>query len=119
MNIIIIRRSGVIKPSKSTQNQCANTGKKYYKYNVSLAFENPKLDNKGFVVDHNKIDEIVKSLPSKGSCEQVADAIQKTLKAELSFTGLKAISIEIKPDEITVASLKYLWCFNRSYIGIF
>lgn len=96
-----ITRNGVILFPKSlaSANQCVKQGHTKYYYTCRLYTDNKKLDELGFIVDHNDIDkaittELIKG-KFKGSCELMSEAIIGIVVNMLKEKKQRFKSIEI------------------------
>ena len=98
-------RTGTLLPTYATANQCKNVGETHYIYEIVCLFEEV-LDSKGFLIDHNDINNVVKNNQNVGSCEEclitIADNLQKILPK-----SCRKFSITIKPWN-SVAHLKLI-----------
>ncbi len=112
-NCYVMTRSGQFISSKDTPNQCVKIGKQIYEYEVKLLFRGDiELDENGFIIRHEEIDEIIQKLSLSGSCEEMHKTLSKAISQFFQFKliGYKAV---IKPplykNETLIASLDYCW----------
>lgn len=75
----IVNRSGKIKLDNSDANQCKDVGHQDYSYHVAATCP-PRLNPRGFVIDHTDIHNAVQSVREAGSCELLCEAIQTAIE---------------------------------------
>jgi hypothetical protein len=97
-----ITRKGTIRldKSKASNSQCITQGHEEYHFECAVAFVDPILDRKGFIIDHNTLNEwFIEAMESFGvipSCEIYGRDLLVFLSRKLRAKGLKAKTIEIK-----------------------
>lgn len=96
-----INRTGTVKTSHTSKNQCKDIGHTKYTYDVQVTV-GAKLDKDGFVIDHTTIDDIMKKLFKKGisSCELMCNRAAKAIIKACKKHGcqVKTVYVKIKPD---------------------
>ena len=81
MEFFIMSRSGEFLPKDYTKNQCQRPGMPAYHYEIKMAFpKTTKLDSNKFIVDHQRVHDLIHSLPLEGSCEEMQMAICSAVK---------------------------------------
>lgn len=103
-----ITRTGIINLPKSlsSSNQCAKIGHSKYYYTCKVFTNNKKLDNQGFIVDHNDLDKAIntelKKNKFKGSCELMSEALISVVMNIMKKKGkdFKSIEITIKANKL-------------------
>lgn len=116
----VIKRRGTfsLEPVDSSRNQCFKVGHSLYNYHVIIAVID-KLDKKGFILEHELIDNTINHKNSLivGSCEQMHNQMHKVLldlPVSKNFIALKTV---IYPAGIDyVAHMEKYWInSNFSY----
>ena len=116
--IKITRRGYFITKNTQESNKCANQNQTTYKYIINIAFDSPKLDDNGFIIDHNVIDDYIQGLVLKGSCEQMSDKIISKLKQELTRKyRVVGIGLSLFTSKNTLAYITETWVTNLLYLS--
>lgn len=113
----VMTRKGHIVPSKMTSNQCKVEGHEDYDYIIKLVFpEFTKLDENDFLIDHQKIDDVIQNMFHKGSCERMHINICERMLKKLERKGLDIIAykcsiipVDKQRNQSGVAMLEYLY----------
>lgn len=95
----IINRSGALRTSAVTENQCKDRGHTEYMYEARVRVGG-RLDKNGFVIDHADIHKAVERAFTKmGSCEQLAMASAKQIAKACRRHGcdLKSVYVKVQP----------------------
>ena len=90
-------REGNFMPKYSTLNQCKDRGHLQYEYICRIRF-NPQLDSKGFLIDHQDIDDAINSIENVGSCEECLLAMFDRVKKVLPLSAIH-LQIEARPKD--------------------
>jgi len=90
-----MERKGMFTSTKSSNNQCKDVGHKYYDYICIIKFQ-PELDYQGFLIDHQKIDDTINSLPNTESCEECLLEMFKKMSRILTKSA-KHLEIRVMP----------------------
>lgn len=89
----LMTRRGSFKPAHSTPNQCKEPGYSEYNYELRMVFDgNVPLDRNNFIVDHGKIDAMVRDLGLIGSCEDMTARILTALDAFMDAAGIPMLA---------------------------
>lgn len=76
----VMNRTGKFEPDYYDDNQCKAKGHLEYHYHIKLVFEGAcKLNDDGFIIDHQEIDDVIQNLGLQGSCEEMHLDIRKKL----------------------------------------
>lgn len=122
MPYFVMTRKGQFKPSHDTNNQCVKVGKQIYDYELKLLFEgNVELDDNGFIIRHEEIDELIQKMELSGSCEQMNLQISKEISQFFMFKliGLKSmITPPVYKHEILIASVNYCWVKENNLLSL-
>lgn len=91
-------RKGTVENPSSHPYKCGSSGRNILWYEMELYFTNPQYDNKGFLVEHERIDaQIVPILGQKLSCEIMAeDAIESLWEFFRNNTEIDNMSITFR-----------------------
>ena len=73
-NVWTIHREGTFKTFKSSDNQCKSKGTSVFVYMWDAVVKG-NLNEEGYVIDHDTINEAIKKLELTGSCEEMAGTI--------------------------------------------
>lgn len=89
----LMTRRGTFKPGRMTHNQCKEPGYSEYTYELRMVFDGAvKLDADAFIVDHQKIDEMVRGLGLAGSCEEFTTRILTALDSFMDAAGIPMLA---------------------------
>lgn len=75
-----------VSDSQAADHQCVKTGHRKYYYACRIKLEDPALDSRGFIADHEEINDIVQGYIKAGnipSCEVLASGIAKAVSEYL------------------------------------
>lgn len=119
-------RKGNFPASQHSDNECGITGCTSFDYKIICLFSgNGKLDNNGFIIDHDKIHKAVLKAKSSGSCEQMQLSIHKRVTTLLKnqTKSLVAYKCTIRPNDETLipepkAMLSYIDCEDTSLLAL-
>lgn len=113
-----MNREGVFSPSKHTENQCGKEGTFHYSYLLTIIVRN-KLDNKGFIIDHDDLNNAIQNTEIFGSCEEMQRIIHKTVINTLPQGVLLGYKCVIKPlDFGSKAFIEFIECNNPEYFSL-
>ncbi len=107
-NFFTLTRYGVInlKNSKSSEVQCAGVSHPLYKYGVGILYaEGLHLDSHGWLIDNNKIDEVVQKIEAD-SCELMLKHIMEGVVELLNKAGIPFIGVKVVVKPFIVADEK-------------
>jgi len=117
MHKMTLTRAGVIivKPEQGTKCQCVVENHTTYYYKSIITFIDPKLDEKGFVIDHGELSTIIsdfyrdKKIPS---CELMVQQLAEMVSDLLVDRNMKPESVFMEITNIPDGSQGYL---NTTY----
>lgn len=100
ISFYILTRRGIFRPSEFTNNQCKEYGWKEYHYQIAVVVDS-HLDRDGFIIDHQRIDNMIQGMKLSGSCEQMHNSICSDLQQLLTGhdVNLYACKTIICPEE--------------------
>jgi hypothetical protein len=106
-----LTRTGKFVVSEKTGVQCKDRGHSSYAYHVEI--RSPwKLDQMGFLIDHNRIDRVVRdhAQMTPDSCERMCMAICNGIFVELAdhSVPVKSILVRIKPEPTALAWMELI-----------
>lgn len=107
----VLTRKGTFTINAFTSNQCKAKGHTSFLYKIKITCDS-KLDDHGFVIDHQIIDNVVQNTTHVGSCEQICEVLHKRLLAVLELRKIECqnMVIKIKPDiKSPISNIKYIW----------
>lgn len=96
---LILNRSGKVKASESSPNQCRDVGWTDYEYKVKV-YASTKLDKDGFVIDHSILYQAIQqAFTNMGSCEELCMSIEHHVRLALLLHSVECrkIFVRIKP----------------------
>lgn len=93
----LITRKGILNlKGHTTSNQCAKEGHEIYHYEAKVLFtKNTKLNERGWVIDHQLFDDAVQQA-QVNSCEIMSNEILNALEKVLHDNALECIGIKLK-----------------------
>lgn len=92
-----INRNGTFKAKFRLDNQCKAPGHRIYVYSLRVKC-GPKLDKKGFVIDHVELDKNIQNTVGGvvSSCETVCERLAKSVLAQMWDHGCKVHEVYVK-----------------------
>lgn len=121
MNNFVMTRKGFFTPSSQTAHQCKQNKTFLYNYECKVVFNSSQLlDNNGFVIAHEDIDEAIQKLKLQGSCEEMAKDIVTTVKALIvrKLGGITGIKVTIFPQPEGQAHISYIFIDKASNLPL-
>ena len=113
-----MNREGVFSPSKHTDNQCGKEGTMHYSYLLTIIVRN-KLDNKGFIIDHDELNNAIQNTEIFGSCEEMQRIVHNTIINTLPQGVLLGYKCVIKPIDFgSKAFIEFIECNNPEYFSL-
>lgn len=100
INHKIITRKGRIVNTEHISNKCKSSDHPIFFYTLRIVFKNTTdLDENGFIIDHDLINEEIVNNVEVRSCELLADDILDTIKRLMKRNkiGISAMKITINP----------------------
>lgn len=98
LTIHTITRKGTYEPYSASMNQCKDIGHGKYGFEVVAAF-GPELNENGWLVDHNDINNAIQDFEIEGSCEEMHKQILGAVKARIAKvtegTSVKCLGFKI------------------------
>lgn len=89
----LMTRRGNFKPAKMTHNQCKEPGYSEYTYELRMVFDGAvTLDPNAFIVDHQKIHDMITALGLAGSCEEFTTRILTALDGFMDAAGIPMLA---------------------------
>lgn len=101
----IINRSGKVNLERQHVNQCRSVGHQYFQYDCKV-YCSTKLDENGFVIDHNDMDRSIRDIlkHEMNSCENLALNMLAALKHALWLNNTDWHQIWIKIEAIQTSA---------------
>lgn len=89
----------IVSQSQASEHQCVQQGHKHYYYECKILLEQPSLDSRGFIADHEEVNSIIQDYIKGGSipsCEVLAQGIAKTVSEYLISKDIRHTSVYVK-----------------------
>lgn len=89
-------RSGVFVPALSTDNQCGRVGHPAYNYRIKVVVSGDvPLNERGQVIDHAQIDDLMVNSKISGSCEEMLAKISHLVAEMFDLYGIRWLGIKV------------------------
>jgi len=96
MEFFVMERVGHFKPHKATSNQCKGVGHHGYNYTCKIVFDPTiRLDSRGFLIDHQDVDDAIRNIKHAGSCEEMHQVIMKTILTTLERKRVDPMAVKV------------------------
>jgi hypothetical protein len=119
-----INRHGtiIIEPHQSSEHQCVKEGHRVYYYRCSVTLNDPMLDSRGFITDHDELHSLVLSTVKTAlSCEIMAAEIAKAVSRHLLKEDIRHdhVYVSIAGAEQAPAAFMEAWAYpeKEDYIN--
>ena len=113
-----MNREGVFSPSKHTDNQCGKEGTMHYSYLLTIIVRN-KLDDKGFIIDHDDLNNAIQNTEIFGSCEEMQRIIHNCIVNTLPQGILLGYKCVVRPIDFNAkAFIEFIECNNPEYFSL-
>lgn len=113
-----MNREGVFSPSKHTENQCGKEGTMHYSYLLTIIVRN-KLDDKGFIIDHDDLNNAIQNTEIFGSCEEMQRIIHNCIVNTLPQGILLGYKCVVRPIDFNAkAFIEFIECNNPEYFSL-
>ena len=113
-----MNREGVFSPSKHTENQCGKEGTMHYSYLLTIIVRN-KLDEKGFIIDHDDLNNAIQNTEIFGSCEEMQRIIHNCIVNTLPQGILLGYKCVVRPIDFNAkAFIEFIECNNPEYFSL-
>lgn len=121
----IINRNGVIVDPNGYVYKCKGEDHSVFHYELKIAFNNP-LDHRGFLMDHEYIDEAIQDyIKDNGipSCEELSQSLIEVVTSllneeDMKYLGLKLNIKPVMPVPVEGAFFTQIVCRKKEYAGL-
>lgn len=106
---LVLNKLGVViaKPEQRSQFQCVAQALGLYHYECMITFINPKLNSKGWTVDHIEVDHLIQQYFDQDnipSCERMVIGAAEMIAREVEKINMPAASVYVRISNIPSGS---------------